>query len=422
MECHEGLKVLLLDHNSVNQCPVATSLSNSALEAFSISFNPLTFDSVLALVESLGTNSLLLHLGVQGVPLVGPAPIKENSSGHLSKHEAVLLKLAYVLRHSSVRSVAVDLDVSARGAMEELADTLTKDNLTLVSLKNDSVDWKKSRDPNFIKIDRALRANVWIDQNKGLNEEEQQPASPDIEELLRLKQKSFSKHSYSPLQSQRESMDSLSHYSRQRPSTFSSLESFPARSSPEDRASIRLEELMESEYRGPTAQTPQFSSKPPLPFDATSEDEIIASTYDIAPKPSEESFKDSARSRDRSTDRSITVISAFNESLQHSEASDEEEEPPVPHKEVSFSQRHPQPSLNEAELSLMSSFFEGVSASMKRLEADVTSHLGALTERLSSLEDKVSAKSQDIDNLLDFACSLEEVVKKIEDKLAVKAT
>jgi regulator of sigma D len=70
----------------------------------------------------------------------------------------------------------------------------------------------------------------------------------------------------------------------------------------------------------------------------------------------------------------------------------------------------------------MSSFFEGVSASMKRLEADVTSHLGALTERLSSLEDKVSAKSQDIDNLLDFACSLEEVVKKIEDKLAVKAT
>lgn len=220
--------------------------------------------------------------------------------------------------------------------------------------------------------------------------------------------------------------------------------------------------ISEADYKRTSVQTPQFNSKPLKGF-GVSEDEIIAMTYDIERKQSEESYKDSMRSNkdrasDRSTtaplvssqrdliaearvspeeidqtskeladtwtpqgygERSLTVISAFSESLQHSEASDEEQVPPVPHKEVSFRSKRPASSFNEGEFALMSSFFDSVTASMKRLETDVTSHLSALTERVGCLEEKVSTKAQDVDNLLDFACSLEDVVKKIEDRLNV---
>lgn len=209
---------------------------------------------------------------------------------------------------------------------------------------------------------------------------------------------------------------SLTRYDWKPESVLSSLDSLRS-GSPEGKSSIRIEELMGSEYFGPSTKTPQFSSKPPRPFEVN-EDEIIAMNYDIPTKLNEDSLKDSARSNQEArSDRSITVISAFNGSLQPSDLSEDEDTSPLT-KEVSF-RDPPLASLSDPEFTLFSSFFEGVSASMKKLEANVTSSLSALETRVSSLEDKASLRGQDLDNLLDFACSLEDVMRKVEERLNV---
>lgn len=158
------LKALLLDHNDIKNAPLCQGLSyNLYIEEFSISFNPLSFETVSNVLETLLINKRLKTLGVMGIELDGPAPIKENQSGQLTTREAVLFKLAQVLRYSNLIAIAIDIDPNDKFSLEELECTLVKHNRVLKQIISRNVNWQKIETGSpLIRILRALKANARI--------------------------------------------------------------------------------------------------------------------------------------------------------------------------------------------------------------------------------------------------------------------
>ncbi|CAG9313772.1 unnamed protein product [Blepharisma stoltei] len=161
------LKALILDHNDIKSAPIWQGLNyNTSIEEFSINFNPLNFESVSNILDILLINKRLKWLGIMGIELSGPAPIKENQSGQLSTREAILFKLAQVLRYSSLVAIAIDIDPSDRFSLEELESTLIKHNRVLKQIISRNINWQKL-DPGspLVRILRSLKANARINQN-----------------------------------------------------------------------------------------------------------------------------------------------------------------------------------------------------------------------------------------------------------------
>lgn len=194
-EAAEGLKELLkgnevlldvnLEHNLIAKTCFAVSLcENNTLTHFSVSFNPLSFENFITILEMLNINTSLRYLGVKGMKFAGPAKIKENQSGVLLKQEALLLKLANVLRHSSICSIGIDLDPSAELQLRELETTLLKHNTFLVNIFSDSINWRASLHGPLLGIQKALRANSWLKQNENDSDEE---VPTDLESIVALK-------------------------------------------------------------------------------------------------------------------------------------------------------------------------------------------------------------------------------------------
>lgn len=135
------LKVLILDNNNITKGAFASALANNeSIQCLSVSGNPLSFDTILALFEMLTINRTLKSLLVKDVELKGPAPLKENPSGHLTKNECIILKLAYVLRYSMINYISFDVDGSCTAQLDEVEKSLTKYNKTLLSLSSKHID------------------------------------------------------------------------------------------------------------------------------------------------------------------------------------------------------------------------------------------------------------------------------------------
>ena len=133
------LVALNLDNNFISKGHLPQVLAkNERIQFFSISNNPLTYEFVSDLLGSLITNKSLKSLHVRGICLEGSAPIKENTNGHLSKQEAIILKLAYVLRFSSILIISIDIESTLHVQLEELEKTLIKHNAKLLYLRNKS--------------------------------------------------------------------------------------------------------------------------------------------------------------------------------------------------------------------------------------------------------------------------------------------
>ena len=191
----EGLKELLksnevlldvnLDHNLItNTCFAVSLCENRRLTHFSISFNPINFENFISLLEMLNINLTLKFLGLKGVKFAGPANIKENQSGVLEKKEAIILKLANTLRHSSLFSLAIDLDPTAELQLRELETTLLKHNSQLVNISSDTINWRVPQQGPLLGIQRALKANSWLKRNEQAFDEE---IPSDIENIVAAK-------------------------------------------------------------------------------------------------------------------------------------------------------------------------------------------------------------------------------------------
>ena len=73
-------------------------IHNESLELLSLSYNSLTFEALLNLMDIAKVNPNLRVLRLSGIDMEGPAPIKENPSGLLTKSEGIILILAQTLR------------------------------------------------------------------------------------------------------------------------------------------------------------------------------------------------------------------------------------------------------------------------------------------------------------------------------------
>ncbi len=146
-------------------------MRNESLEVLSLSGNPLSFECMLNVLDIAKVNRTLKVLNIAGVPMEGPAPIKENPSGLLSKSEGIILILAQTLRQSYLTEVTIDVDVTADVMLSELLNTLTKYNRSLVKLRAPGVNFRGSpRDSVLYGIYRAVLANRWIKRNKSADE------------------------------------------------------------------------------------------------------------------------------------------------------------------------------------------------------------------------------------------------------------
>ena len=135
------IKNLKLDHNLISTTYFAVSLcENNSITHFSISFNPLSFENFISLLEMLNINLTLLFIGLKGINFLGSANIKENQSGVLTKQEAIVLKLANTLRHSNLNTISIDIDPSAILQLRELEVTLLKHNTTLINMYSDTIN------------------------------------------------------------------------------------------------------------------------------------------------------------------------------------------------------------------------------------------------------------------------------------------
>jgi hypothetical protein len=180
---------LNLDNNLISKGPLPSFIAKSErLQFFSVSNNPLGYDFVSDLLGSLAVNKSLKALHVKGILLEGPAPIKENTNGHLLKAEAIILKLAYVLRFSSVAAISIDIDSNLHVQLEELEKTLIKYNTKVVNINSDTIDWKNVKyNGPLMGISKALKANLWISHNSQLPKERQSELGSDIEDIIHLK-------------------------------------------------------------------------------------------------------------------------------------------------------------------------------------------------------------------------------------------
>lgn len=135
IEISNSLQTLILDHNKLQKTDLSKQLQkNTTLTKLSISYNPLTFNAFTSIIDILTYNKTLRYLYMKGIALKGSAPIKENPSGHLTKQEAVILKLAGCLRYSSLNTIGIDLDSTCDLQLVELEKALAKHNKNLVSI------------------------------------------------------------------------------------------------------------------------------------------------------------------------------------------------------------------------------------------------------------------------------------------------
>ena len=180
IESNSSLKILKLDHNKIKDFSFALSLTkNKSLVHFSICYNPLEFVNMISLLEMLTINKYLQCLEVAGIVFKGPAPIKENPSGFLNTNEAIILKLANVLRYSNVVCICIDIDPDSQLQLKELEITIVKHNRTLVKLESALINWTQVSG-NLLGIYRGLKANQWLcDRNTHVTK--------DIQEIINLK-------------------------------------------------------------------------------------------------------------------------------------------------------------------------------------------------------------------------------------------
>lgn len=195
-----NLKALRLDNNTIQGADLAVALGrNETIESFAISGNPLAFESLIAFLELLASSRSLLAFSAENCPQQGPAPFKENSSGHLSKSEAVLLVLSCVLRYSSVRSLALDIDLQAEIQLQELASVLIKHNRSLVDLHSSQVDPSKVPSSHPLHtISQALKANLWLAENEQLPKDQRISPESALSDLISTKQSHPNKHTLTP--------------------------------------------------------------------------------------------------------------------------------------------------------------------------------------------------------------------------------
>jgi hypothetical protein len=264
------LRTVIVDFNNVETCEAPISLAkNEALTCFSISNNPLSFECLSAFLDSLVNNRYLRFLGVKGCPMEGAAPIKENCNGLLSKQEVIILKLAHVLRYSSLTVLAIDIDIEAEVQLEELESTLIKHNRVLTSIRSPQIDWNKVKTGPLMGISRALKANQWLSQNEQLPKDQRSELNSEIEELVSAKARrrtpseclgymgDLSASSSEAFQRLFVSKTSRSNS----PTLLRSLDSaVPAVASPESKGPVQLDiQEADSKTLGVTAETPQFS-------------------------------------------------------------------------------------------------------------------------------------------------------------------
>jgi len=255
------LRTLILDYNAITGTGLPLALThNDSLSSLSIESNPLAFDAVMGLLDSLVTNKSLHYLGLGGCRLEGAAPIKENSNGLLSKLEVVTLKLAQVLRHSGLTALALDLDPQADVQLEELESTLVKHNRSLTAIHSKGIDWTKVRGA-LAGINRALKANQWLAQNERLPKEQRSEPSKDIEDLISTKSRKRTDPATSSPSSTDTYPKSLRNPRSPSPTVLRSQDSAPAAASPENIAHLRLHDSLSADPRGygSSAGTPQFT-------------------------------------------------------------------------------------------------------------------------------------------------------------------
>ena len=186
---HSRIIAINLDSNQISKGPLPHVLSKSdRIQFFSINSNPLSYEFVSDLLGALMLCKTIKSLHTRGICLEGPAPIKENTNGYLSKKEAIILKLAYVLRFSSVIIISIDIDSTLHVQLEELEKTLVKYNTKLTAINSEGIDWKNVRyNGPLMGIYKALKANAWLSQNTQLPKEKQTDLADDIEELVLMK-------------------------------------------------------------------------------------------------------------------------------------------------------------------------------------------------------------------------------------------
>lgn len=173
LRTNTSLKFVKLDKNKISSTCFAVSLcENASLIHFSINSNPLEFENCIALLEMLNINLNIQSLSMKGVKFLGSAKIKENLSGVLSKEEALILKLANVLRHSRIQSIGIDLDPKAALQLRELETSLLKHNSTLTSISSDNINWKVPLQGPLLGIQKALKANLLLARTDSFEDEE----------------------------------------------------------------------------------------------------------------------------------------------------------------------------------------------------------------------------------------------------------
>jgi hypothetical protein len=254
IEGNRKLKSLDLQYNLISKTSFALSLvRNECLEKLMLSYNPLTFDNLMSLLEMLMNNRTLVHLALQGVHLEGPAPIKENCHGHLSSKEAVVLKLASVLRYSSVSELSVDVDLSATPQLQELESTLVKHNRALLDLNCEGFNLSTPLPQPLLNIQRALKAN------RVLAEGCPQDDYPELEGFLRIKASAVRSSIPDSFVNVGEVSESLT--SRQLRNSSSILIDSPTPDAFSLQQALSMNRLSEdfTDAKGP-ASTPQFSS------------------------------------------------------------------------------------------------------------------------------------------------------------------
>ena len=181
---NETIQNIKLDHNLItNTCFAVSLCQNNYLSHFSVEFNPLSFENFISLLEMLNINRNLKFLGLKGIKFSGPANIKENQSGILTMQEALILKLANVLRNSSLQSISIDLDSSSILQLRELEVSLLKHNSTLINICSDSINWSINQQGPLLGIQRALKANSWLIKNEFCDDN----LPRDIESIINAK-------------------------------------------------------------------------------------------------------------------------------------------------------------------------------------------------------------------------------------------
>ena len=164
VETNQTLESLDLSCNLIESAPLATLLDkNKTLQSLEVSDNPLKFETVISVLDALVENTTLKHLGIQGVELSGA------SSSNLTKQEALEIKLAFVLRYSSITSISINIDPSYNLPLQDIETSIVKHNRTLQKIKAPEINWSTVKeDSPLYGILRALKANEWLSYNNKL--------------------------------------------------------------------------------------------------------------------------------------------------------------------------------------------------------------------------------------------------------------